>query len=887
MTRSRSMPPRLAEWINACLLAPAERAAVLGDLAEEFSLVARDRGAAAARQWYWRQTRASLLPNLKRRLPSPSPRSSLMTSLLQDIRFSWRSLRSRPLTTAVAVISLTVGLASSTVVFSLLDAAVLRPLPIAQPDEVVLLLEERERGQNHNFRYSDYTNFRPTLAAEMDLVALDRADATIQFGGQSQRVKGEIVTGSYFTTFGVRARQGRVLTIADDDRSSGPVVVVSESLWARAFGADTRLTDQTLMMNNTAFSVVGVAAAPFRGMQLGRNAEFWAPLRYQVVLFPAGGRDFLASATVSWLTLLARLQPGVSVQSAAARLNQAESRLPRPQNRPARRFILVPGAQGDSPLPSSTASPLQMLLAAAGLVMVIACANVTNLLLTRAADRTRELSLRAALGAGRARLARLLVTEAFLLSMTATALALLIANWITALAVPFLSTFGEVPVLDVSLNVRVFAFGAALAVAVTLVLGLVPALMLAPGTLSRSMADGGRSASVSPGRARLRRGLVALQFALSLGLVVSSTLLMRTVFNLQSIAPGFAIDRLAVLESDGESAGLKDERLRQYNDAAVARLGAMPGVVSVAIARVQPIDFGGWRTSITVPGYSASADEDMEINFNIVSAGYFDTMGIAVKQGRAFNDGDREGRPAVAVVNETMARRFWKDRPAIGNRIALSDTDFAEVVGVVADAKYRMLREEAGPSFYLAREQNPPRPGVFHVRTAGRPEMLLPALRKALAEVDTNVPVTRVRSLREQALINVTDERLAMTIAVALGAAAVLLATVGLFGAMSATVAQRLREIGVRIALGADPRSIRALVIRQGLSLAVVGTVLGLGLAVWSGRLIEAKLFGVKAGDPLSFAVSAALLAALALLATWIPARRATRVDPVDVLRAD
>jgi predicted permease len=380
-----------------------------------------------------------------------------------------------------------------------------------------------------------------------------------------------------------------------------------------------------------------------------------------------------------------------------------------------------------------------------------------------------------------------------------------------------------------------------------------------------------------------------LQFALSLALVVSAALLVRTLMNLRAIPTGFDRHHVALLSVDPEAAQYDVPRLRQYYTDAEARLSAVPGVKAAGYGRVIPVGFGGSRTSITVPGYQPAAGEDMEINFNTVSPGYFSALGISIVAGRPLNDGDVEGRPAVAVVNESMAKRYWPDGPAVGRIFhegELTDPPI-EVVGIARDVKYRMLREEAGPSFYRPMVQRRPRSGVMHVRTAGDPAALLDTLRKTLAAIDPAVPIAEALTLRQQIDLNVSDERVAMTIGLSLAGAAVLLAAVGLFGAMSYTVGQRAREIGVRMALGAVPRDVRRLVLGQGLRLAVAGSLAGAAIGVGLGRLIEDRLYGVTPVDTISLIVSVALLASVALVASWAPARRASRVDPVNVLRME
>jgi predicted permease len=907
-----NQPPRVAAWLVTVTTVESDRQVVLGDLFEEFFAIEQQFGSSQARRWFWRQTLSSLWPGARRRLresrlpgfpasglpgfhASTLPglsKDRLMTSIWQDVRFSWRSIRRRPLVTAVAVLSLVVGISMSAVVFSLLDAAVLSPLAVREPHRLGLVLNRRGPDNvNHNFSYPDFVDYRAGQQAFVDLVAYSRADVTVRPpGGVAEVMGAELVSGTFFATIAPRVIAGRGILDSDDRPGAPLVVVVNEALWRRLFGNPRSFQPKPLLVNDREFAVVGIVEAAFHGMTIGSNARLWGAVSQQQVLEPGGGTNLLPRRGTSWLTLMGRLKPGTTFETGAADLNRIESAVaPALKRQEKRQLLLEPGGQGDSMLPQATAPVLQLLLGAALLVLLVACANVANLLLARATDRAREIAVRTALGASRARISRLLLVEALILGITGSAFGLLAAVWLAGLAVPLFTEFGQPVALDVGLNWRILIFAIGTGVGATLLAGLAPVVNLRRATPAGSLGEGSRSVSGGPGGSRLRRGLVVLQFALSLALVVSSALLVRTLMNLRAIPTGFDLHHVALLSVDPEAAQYDVPRLRQYYTDAEARLSAVPGVRAAGYGRVIPVGFGGSRTTITVPGYQPAAGEDTEINFNTVSPGYFPALGISIVAGRALNDADVEGRPAVAVVNETMAKRYWPNGPAVGRIFhegGLTDPPI-EVVGVARDVKYRMLREEAGPSFYRPMLQRRPRSGVMHVRTAGDPAALLDTLRKTLAGIDPAVPIADALTLREQIDLNVSDERVAMTIGLSLAGAAVLLAAVGLFGAMSYTVGQRAREIGVRMALGAVPRDVRRLVLGQGLRLAVAGSVAGAAIGVGLGRLIEDRLYGVTPVDAISLIVSIALLASVALVASWAPARRASRVDPVDVLRME
>ena len=811
-----------------------------------------------------------------------------MDSALQDFRYGWRMLARRPLVTSVALASIVIGVGLPSVVFSLLNAIVLRPLPVKDPDALVVLLEQREDGTNHNFSYLDFQDYRAGQRTLTDLAAYSRADVAVRRPGGTQIIAAELVSGSYFTTMGVGIRFGRAIADADDRPGASPVAVVSDALWREIAGQEAAtFSPRTVRVNATDLAIVGVSAQPFAGMEVGRDVRLWAPIHAQPLLDPSGGQNLVPRRTVSWLTLIGRLQPGVTRDRASSDFNAVEATVavaaarPRPMS-----LMLAPGRQGDSSLPAAIGEPLRLLLAAALLVLLVAGANVTNLLLARATDRTREIAVRSALGAGRTRLARLVLSEALLLGLAGAAGALLLARWLADFAIPLISGFGDPPVLNVGVDWRLVLFVTAAGLATTLLAGLAPAASAFRTVPAGSLADGGRSLSEGPIGQGVRKSLIVTQFALSLALVVTAGLLARTVYNLRSIPTGFDIDHVALLAVDPEAAQMDAIRARGYLHAAVDSLASMPGVRAAGFGRVIPLGFGGSRSTISVPAYHPAPNEDMEINFNRVSPTYFEAMGIALVDGRGFDSGDTDGRLPVAIVNQTMAARYWPGARAVGNRIMMDDSSI-EIIGVAHDVKYRVLREEAGPSFYLPLDQGRATAGVLHVRTDADPRLMLDTLRRSLAGVDPAVPITAVRTLRQQAALNLTDERMAMLISVVLGGAALLLAAVGLYGSMWHVVGRRTRELGVRMALGATGRDIRRLVLKQGVVLSGAGTALGIALAIWMAHALESRLFGVRSADVPTLLVSAALLTAVALAASWTPARRASRVDPVTALRVE
>lgn len=811
-----------------------------------------------------------------------------MPSIIQDFRFASRQLLRRPALALVAGVSMTAGISLAATVFSLIDAAVLRPLPVADPDRLGIVLGRRGAGSvNHNWSYPDFVDYRAGQRAFTDLIATGSSSVTARTQAGAVQLGAEMVSGSYFSMLGVGAQAGRILTEADEVPSAPPVAVVTESLWRDIAGSDASFDGRPIVLNGQEFAVVGIVASGFTGAQLGRDIKVWTTINRQPIIDPSGGQVYWNRRTTSWLTLIGRLKPGVSLEKGGADLNRIEGMLgPSVGRQEQRSFFLAPGAQGDSSLPGDAAQPLQLLLVAALLVVLVASANVANLLAARASDRERELAVRLALGAGRVRLIRLLVAEALLIGAGSATAALIVASWLGGAVVTLLPGLDDASALDMRVNWRVAGVVAALSLLTTLLASVAPIARVWRGS-SRPVTEAGRA--IAAGGGRLRRVLVVGQFALSLALVVAATLLIRTLVNIRGISTGLPLDRVVLMVVDPEAAGYSAARVKEYTSTALDRLAGVPGVRAAGFARVMPLGFGGSRGSIEVPGYASRAGEDMEINFNTVSPGYFDSLEIGLVSGRFIDGGDITGRTRVAVVNETMARRYWPNGAAVGRTFKYAGTEIVfEVIGIARDVKYRTVREEAGPSFYTASLQaTNARGGVLHIRTDRPAAALVPVLRRTMTDFDRNVPVTIVRTLREQRDRHFTDESLAVTIGVTLGGVALALAAVGLFAAMSSAVGRRTREIGVRLALGARPARIVGSVLTDSLRLVLAGAAIGLVAAYWATGFVEQRLYGVTAKDPISFTFGVVLLSGVALVAAWAPALRAARVDPIRALRTE
>jgi predicted permease len=878
---------RVALWLHERTLPIDEREAVVGDLLEEFEMRAARNPSAAAR-WVWVQTLRSFTPNLRRRFFNP--RSTLeshpahgvrmLNGLMTDLRFAVRLLRRQPLMTLVGFVSLTAGLGLNILLISLADAALFRPLPLRDPSRLALMLLQRQSGLMHNFSYPEYRDLRDSVGSLDGLVAYAPAEATVDASDGAVSIEGELVSGNFFAVFGVPMRAGRTLADLDDRAASPPAVVISEQLWRDRFGG-AALNGQAVSLNGQPFTIVGVARRDFTGMQVGKQAAFWVPLAHSRVL--AGG-DYLSSRTVSWLTVVGRLGAGVAEAAARDELDSALRRVREATGRTLEPVVLRPGARGDSVLSESIASPLLVLLAAGGLVLLVACFNVANLQLARTEARRVELAVRSALGARRMQLVRLILLDGLLMALAAGGMGMWLAVMLKDRAASLIVLYGRPVSLSIPVDGRVVAAAALLSLLAAITIGLLTTWRTVPRQAPGGLGDG-RPATAS--RRYAQRGLVVVQVALSMALLTGASLLVRTLDRLRQTDLGFDARRVAVLEVSPEMARLTGPSIASYFDDSLRAVTAMPGIEAAGVASVMPLDFGGSRTSIEVAGYRAAPDEDMELNFVRVSPGYFSTLGIPIRQGRGFDDRDVAGQPQRIIVNETMARRFWPDGRPVGRFVRYDDREpfNIEVIGVVPDVHYRKVKEDPRPSFYVSLPQMPPRAGVIHVRVAGDPSSSIEGLRRAVGAVNPSVPVTRAYTLIDQVERNIADERMAMAIGMTLAIVALLLATAGLYATMAFLVGRRTREIGVRMALGARAADVRSLVLKEGVTLACLGIAAGLALAAWVGHVLRHQIYGVSTIDVASLSAAAAILAGAALLASWLPARRASRVDPVVALR--
>jgi predicted permease len=822
-----------------------------------------------------------------------------MESLWQDIRYGARTLHKNPGFTAVAVLALALGIGANTAIFSLIDKLLWRQLPVNDPERLVLLSAESvsPRFLNTIFSYPDYKDYRDGNNVLAGLIAFRDVDASVGEGEGAERVGGELVSGNYFDVLGVRPERGRFLR-PDDDGAPGqnPVVVLSHGLWQRRFGADPNIVGKTVTLAGAGYTVVGVAPKEFGGMALERPARFWVPLAMEPQL--TGETMFARDKRgAAWLRLAGRLKPGVSLEQARAGLDLL-ARQVREAHTPEsdrglpfyeRRMLLEPGGGGISILRRDLSKPLELLLATVGLILLVACANVANLLLARAAARRKEIAVRLALGAGRARLVRQLLTESLLLAAAGGTAGLLFAEWLNGLLLTYnpyridlaQTTFAAGP------DARVLSFTLAVSALSGVVFGLVPALQSSRPDLVPAL-KGETTAGRGAARLGPRGPLVVLQVALSLVVLVGAGLLVRSLRNLFAIDPGFRTARVLLVPISLDSKNYDEGRAREFLRELDERLRALPGVEALSAATVTPMGGGVFTRSITVEGYTPQPGENVGVDANEVGPGYHELMGIPLAAGRGFTEQDRAGAPRVAVINEAMARQYLPGQNPLGKRLFLGRGSAPlEIVGVARDSKYHSLTESPTPHLDTPILQDPYayRYVVVHVRAKGDAAALLAEVRREVKALDPTLSLAGAGTLADELGNSLAASRMAATLTTLFGLVALVLAAVGLYGSISYTVAQRTREIGIRIALGARPRDVLALVVGRGLLLVAAGAGAGLAAALALTRLASGLLYGVSATDPLTFVSVALLLAAVTFAACLIPARRAAKVDPLVALR--
>ncbi|HEX6107186.1 MAG TPA: ABC transporter permease [Gemmatimonadales bacterium] len=818
-------------------------------------------------------------------------------SLLHDLRYAVRSLRQRPGFAAVAVLTLALGIGANSAIFSVVNGVLLRPLPYAAPEELTIVQGGWETQPDAELSVSEYWDFKERQRSHLAIGAFAGGSVALTGTGAPERLSAGFVTADLLQALGVSPVLGRSFAPEEDLPGRPAVVLLSDGLWRRRFGADPGLVGRTILLDDAPATVLGIMPP---GFQLpthftGTGAELWAPLQ----LDPATDRT---ERGWHFLDVVGRLRPGTDLATAdgeAASLMAAMK-----AEYPGEYHPSFHGSAGplDVAVVGEAKPALLVLLGAVALLLLIACANVAGLLLARGEARQREMALRTALGADRRRLVTQLLTESVVLALAGAALGLLLAVW--ALRALVLAAPPSLPRLDsIAVDGWVLGFTAAVAIASGIVFGLAPALHAARPDLTGALVEGGRGGTAGAARQRFRRGLVVAQIALALVLIAGAGLLVQSFLRLRAVDPGF--DPEGVLTARVELSPVRYERsdqIRRFYDELIRRLEELPGVGSAAAVRALPmtgqLEIGDW--SFLQEGRFSSPPLPTEwtpADWQVVTPEYFRTMGIPVLQGRGVEDGDRIGAPGAVVINQTLARQVWPAGDAVGQRILLggggTDSIYRTVVGVVGDVRHRGLSADPRPEMYLPHQQFPAGTGTPQrslyvvVRSSGDPASLATALHTTVAGLDPDVPLAEVQTMEEALGTWAAERRLTMMVVTAFALTALLLGAVGIYGIMAHLVAQRTREFGIRMALGAVPVEILRLVLRQGTWLSVLGIAAGLVGALALTRVLGDLLFRIAPTDPLTLAGTAVLLALVAAAASAIPALRATRVDPIDALRSE
>lgn len=815
----------------------------------------------------------------------------------QDLRYAIRSLLRAPTFAATIIVTLALGIGANAVVFSAIDAVLLRDAAVSDPASLVDVYTTSGDNPHSRSSYPDYFDLRDSGAFE-SLAAYTQVSLALDTG-VPEPVDGQLVSGNFFDTLGVRMPLGRGFA-PDEDVSGAPVhvAVISQALWRRTFDRNPSVIGRSVRINGGAYTIIGVAPADFGGPQPGISADVWLPTALQPEVDPPsasvrrarGHADISNLRSSRGLLLVGRLPADTGIDQVAARTAVVATQLQAayPDTNRDRRFTLTPLGEGQG-LRVDTRPVLQLLAALVALVLAVACVNVAGLMLSRAVSREREVALRVAIGASRPRLVRQWLTESAVLGVLGSLGALIVA-W---LATPLLHAFVIPEAVDLSLNGRVFAFTLAVGLGSGLLFGLAPILHILRRDTIASIRAEGTTIATSARAARMRGSFVVLQVALSLVLLVGAGLLLRSLGNAYAVDLGFQVDRVVVVPLNLEARGFFEGGARGAEagmatyERVLAGIEAVPGVVAASAARVTVLSGSARSTGVSLDGRPVTQDGDntLGVRANVVSHRYFEALNIPIIRGRSFDTSDVRGTPRVVVVTRSLAERIWPGADPIG-RSLIDPIGASLVVGVVPDTIYtNSIERDPPPTYYLALAQNYESAVALHVRASGDPLLLVPAIRNVVQQIDNQLALGRPRLLADVLDQSLGRQRMMATTVGLFGALALVLAMLGLYGVMAHSAVERTPEIGIRLALGARPRSIVQLLLRQGVVLLGIGGVIGLVVAAVGTRLVEAQLFAVSATDPLTFAAGTAVLALAGLTASIVPALRAMRVDPITALR--
>ncbi len=821
-----------------------------------------------------------------------------MSTLLQDIRYGFRMLLKRPTITLAAVLSLALGIGATTAIFAVVDSFLWRPFPVEDPGKLVSIFTTDTKNPGFlPVSTLNYEDFRDQNKVFMGLTAYGFAPLDLTVNREAERIFGLVVSGDYFNTLGVRFTNGRGF-LPDEAKSLGsqPVVVLGYGLWQHRFGGAADVIGKTITLNATPFTVVGICPPEFDGTIPAFHPAVYVPYTMRDRVIPSLAW-FTESRRGVWLNLIGRLKPGVSQAQAQAAMQTParQLELQYPESNTGRSVALTtlaearanPLGAAQNPVPQIAA----LILAVAGVVLLIACANVANLLLARAAGRQKEIAVRQAMGANRSRLARQLLTESLMLSLVGGVIGLGVALWVTRLLLAFQppNFFGFS--IEAGLDARVLLFTLAVCVGSSLIFGMAPALQASRADFHDTLKEGGRQSGEGTGRGRLRSVLVVAEVALAVVALIGAGLFVRSLKNAIAMDPGFDSKKILTLNLDVSLQGYTPERGQEFYRQLLERVEGVSGVEAATLATRIPLGFGLQRTTIVEGQVPSENERGVLTNVATVEAGYFKTLKIPIVKGRAFETYDDAKSTPVAIINETMAKRFWPGQDAIGKRIqffAGKDGQFTpliQIVGVARDSKYVTMGEDPIPFVYLPFRQDY-NPGiVLFVKTAGDPSGVLPMIRGQVQTLDAGLPIFGILTLDEQIAQSLFLARAGAYLLGAFGLLALALASVGVYGVISYSVSQRTHEIGLRMALGARNQDVLRLVVKQGMALVLAGLATGAVAAYAMARVIVSLLYGVRPSDPATFAGVSVALLAVAFLASYVPARRAAKVDPMIALR--
>jgi predicted permease len=808
-------------------------------------------------------------------------------TLIRDLRYAFRMMARSPGFTLVAMISLALGIGANTTIYSWVKSILLRPLPgVADVDRLVMLTEKSRSGAFTSTSYPDFVDFRSNVASKADLVAYTNQTVGLNSGDRTERIWCETVSANYFGVLGVKPILGRGFLPEEDLRPGGaPVVVLSHHLWADRFSSDPQIVGKTVTMNNHSFTVVGVAPGDFYGSYVGLSMDLWIPIMMHADLL--SGSDRLNQRGNHWLLVFARPKAGVSVKETEAALAAVSNELARryPSTNAGRSLSLVPIWKAPFGATLIFRPVLTVLALVVGVVLLIACANVANLLLARSLGRRKEIAIRLSLGASRSRLVRQLLTESILLALLGGSAGLLVVQWGTRL-LQALTPPANLPVhatLETDANVLMFAL--LISVVTGVIFGLTPALQASNPGLVTTLKDETVRFGGAHGHSRLRSLLVIGQVALSLVLLIAAALFLEALNKAKNIDPGFDPEHVLAAAFDLSLNGYSTERGLAYEKELLERVRAIPGIESASYIRRLPLGFsGGNSRAVTVDGYVPKPNEEVVIDVSWVGPGYFHTMRTPVLSGRDFEPSDEAAAPRCVMINEAMARRYWMGRDPVGAKMKIGDSDF-QVVGVVHTGKYYSLSEDPLPFIFIPMWQFYRERATLLVRGTGDPGAYASPIRAVARMIDPGVALFDVVRLTDYMNVPLFASRTAASFLGLLGSIALALATVGLYSVMSYVVAQRTHEIGIRVALGAQRRDVLSLVGRQGLLITSIGVALGLGGAFGATRFARSMLHGVNPAEPLTYLGLSLGLYLVATLACVVPAYRTTRVDPLTALR--